>query len=158
MNSKKSNKKQTNIDKSDELLQNLVEGVFIILGVVFIHLVQMIQDENYAPIQSYLLSQGNLTGLFTNLCAIIPLTYSKSTRRFCMSGTTYGWSVAGILIAVVIFAQAVSMVYPSVPIVKESLRSPWVAVIAHLILFGNILILACLEKQPDKIYINEKIH
>lgn len=75
-----------------------------------------------------------------------------------MSGTTYGWSIACILIAVVIFAQAISMVYPNVPVFAEHFRSQWVAMIAQLILFIDILVLACQEKQQDINYEKEEIH
>lgn len=159
MNRKNNSRKQTNSNANKkELSQNLVEGALIIVGIVFVHFVQMLQNDSYAPIQSYLESQSSLVGLFTNLCAIVPLTYSKSTRYFCMSGKTYGYSVAGILIAVVIFAQAVSMVYPCIPVLAENIRSQWVAIIAHLMLFVDILVLACQEKQPDINYEKEKIH
>ena len=159
MKRNRDSKKPTNsrINKKG-LSQDLVEGAFIIVGIVLVHFVQMLQDDGYDPIQSYLVSQSNLVGLFTNLCAIVPLTYGKSTRYFTMSGTTYGWSIAGILIAVVIFAQAISMVYPNVPVFTEHFRSQWVAMIAQLILFIDILVLACQEKQQDINYEKEEIH
>lgn len=78
MKRNKDSKKPTNsrINKKG-LSQDLVEGAFIIVGIVLVHFVQMLQDDGYEPIQSYLVSQSNLVGLFTNLCAIVPLTYSK---------------------------------------------------------------------------------
>ena len=146
---KKTPQSQTNIGK------DIISGIFVVIALVIVDLVKMVQFDSYDPLHSYLNAQAGLGCVYVNILALLSTTYGKATIKFHVNGATYLLSMLGYILIVNIFAQAVFMIYPNVPLFAGFMRSQVVAIIFNVAFFVDLIILSCLPGEQE--YIKEKL-
>ena len=119
------------------------------LSLVIVHVTLVLHADNPDPVNAYLSSQASAGSFYINTLAVLSTAYGKATANFHVNGRTYLLSMLGYVLVAHIFAQAVFMVYPGIPLYAEFMRSEWFSIAGHLLLFGIIFAIACTKGIPD---------
>jgi|GEM_PF-4829008 hypothetical protein len=120
-----------------------------VLSLVIVQVTLVLHADNADPVNAYLSSQASAGSFYINTLAVLSTAYGKATANFHVNGHTYLLSMLGYVLVAHIFAQAVFMVYPDVPLYAEFMRSEWFSIAGHLLLFGIIFAIACTKGVPD---------
>ena len=120
-----------------------------VLSLVIVHVTLLLHADNADPMNAYLSSQASAGSFYINTLAVLSTAYGKATANFHVNGRTYLLSMLGYVLVAHIFAQAVFMVYPDIPLYAEFMRTEWFSIAGHLLLFGIIFAIACTKGVPE---------
>ena len=124
-------------------------AVLTILSLVIVHVTLIFHADEATPLKAYLSSQASAGCFYVNMLALLSTAYGKATASFHVNGRTFLLSMLGYVLVAHIFAQAVFMVYPEVPLYADFMRSEWFAIVGHAALFGIIFALALSKGIPE---------
>lgn len=118
-------------------------AMLTILGLIGIYVITSIitdygKSANTNPLKLFLNTQGSIAGIYSNMLAIISLTYKKATEDFLVKGKTYLLSVLAFAIILLIFTHSLGLNHRSLNLYGDCLNKPIFSVLGYLALFGII--------------------
>lgn len=129
---------------TEERRRDIVNAVMVILCLVLIHIISLFCEDKFNSFNSYLKSQAHIYSVYVNVIAIIRITYSKTTSKFeIISRNTFFFGMLGFMMAALIFAHAIALVYPNIPIYAKFMCSKIVFIVYNIAFFGIIFAISC---------------